>query len=386
MLLKVQAGVFKMLLENRKTQYKIPFSDPFITNEDVMAVASSVKEKRLSQGKYVERFEKEFANYIGVKNALAVCNGTAALHTALNAIDVRCSDEVVVPSFSFVATANCVLYQGAKPVFVDIDPRTYNISPKEIERKVTKKTKAIIPVHYAGQPADMASICEIAGKQSIHVVEDAAEAHGALYHGSKAGSLGNLACFSFYPNKNMTTGEGGMITTNDDESAEKIRMIRSHGQSERYHHVVLGYNYRMSDIHAALGLVQLKRLNWVINKKVEKAKYYDKRIQEMFGDDVRTPHVASYASHVYMFYAVRFSNKKIRDKAIAELEKKGVETRVAFPPIHLQPLYQDLFGNKRGYLPVTEDVSNTILCLPIYPHMSQEEQEYVLAGLDDVFK
>jgi len=375
-----------MLLENRKTRCKIPLSDPFITGGDVMAVANSVKEKRLSQGKYVERFEMEFAKYIGVKHALAICNGTAALHTALNAIDVGYGDEVIVPSFSFVATANCVLYQGAKPVFVDINSLTYNISPKEIEKKVTKKTKVIMPVHYAGQPADMAPICEIAEKKGIYVVEDAAEAHGALYKGSKAGSVGNLACFSFYPNKNMTTGEGGMITTNDDELAEKIKMIRSHGQNERYHHVILGYNYRMSDIHAALGLVQLKRLNWVIKKKVEKARHYNRKIQEMFGDDVRTPHIASYATHVYMFYAVRFNSKKMRDKAMAELENKDIETRVAFPPIHLQPLYQDLFGYTRGYLPVTEDVSDTILCLPIYPHISREEQEYVLAVLKDVFK
>ncbi len=370
----------------KKTQYKIPLSDPFITDEDVNAVAESVREKRLSQGKYVERFEKEFSKYIGVKYAVAICNGTAALHTALNAIDVGCDDEVIVPSFSFVATANCVLYQGAKPVFADIDPLTYNVSPKEIERKITRKTKAIMPVHYAGQPADMASIRDIAGKQGIYVVEDAAEAHGALCNGGKAGSLGNLACFSFYPNKNMTTGEGGIITTNDDELAEKIRMIRSHGQNERYHHVILGYNYRMSDIHAALGIVQLKRLDWVINKKVEKARYYDRRIQEIFGDDVKIPHVASYASHVYMFYTVRFSSKKVRDEAMTELEKTGVETRVAFPPIHLQPLYQDLFGYKRGYLPVTEDVSDTILCFPIYPHMNRQEQEYVLAGLKDVLK
>jgi len=366
--------------------YEISLSDPYITDEDVMAVAKAVKEKRLSQGEYVEKFEEEFANYVGVKHAIAVCNGTAALHVALAAINLGQNDEVVLPSFSFVATANSVLYQKSKPVFADIHPLTYNIDPNDIGKKITHNTKAILPVHYAGQPADMDPICEIAERYGVYVLEDAAEAHGALYRGRKVGDLGDLACFSFYPNKNMTTCEGGMITTNNDGLAEKMRMLRSHGQDKRYHHVILGYNYRMSDVHAALGLVQLKRLDWVVEKKVEKAKYYDREIEEMFGDDIRTPHVASYASHVYMFYAVRFNNRKIRDEVMVELEKKEIETRIAFPSIHLQPLYQDLFGHKMGFLQVTEDVSDTILCLPIYPHITQEEQEYVLSVLGDVFE
>jgi perosamine synthetase len=367
-------------------RYKIPLSDPYISDEDVMAVVKALKEKRLSQGEYVKRFEDEFARYIGVKHAVAVCNGTAALHVALAAISVGLGDEIVVPSFSFVATANCVLYQGSKPVFADIDPLTYNIAPNDIEKKITRNTKAIIPVHYAGQPANMDAIREIAEKHRIYVIEDAAEAHGALYKGRKAGALGDIACFSFYPNKNMTTCEGGMITTNDDELAEKMRMIRSHGQSRRYHHVILGYNYRMSDVHAALGRVQLKRLDWVIKKKVEKAHHYDSMIEEKFSDELEPPYVASHSTHVYMFYSVRLKNRELRDKAIIELEKRGIETRISFPSIHLQPLYRRLYGYSQGYLPVTEEISDTILCLPIYPHISLEEQNYVLSALHEVVR
>lgn len=365
---------------------KIPQADPYITDEDVKAVAKAVKEKRLSQGLYVEEFEKKFAKNIGTKHAVAVSNGTAALHVALAAIGAKHNDEIIMPSFSFIATANCALYQGAKPIFTDIAPSTYNINPNQIEEKITKKTKAIIPVHYAGQPADMDTVQEIAKRHNLHVIEDAAEAHGALYKGKKAGNIGDLSCFSFYPNKNMTTGEGGMITTNNHQLADKLRMLRSHGQDQRYHHVILGYNYRMTDIQAALGLVQLDRLNWVIKKKIEKATYYNERIKKLFGDDVKTPYVAPYATHVYMFYSIQFKKKETRDKAIVKLEQKNIETRVAFPSIHLQPLYQKLYGYKRGYLPITEEISDTILCLPIYPHISREEQEYVLSALKDTCK
>lgn len=367
-------------------RYKVQFADPYVTEEDVTSVAEAVREKRLSQGQYVQRFETKFAEYIGVKHAIAVCNGTAALHVALAAIGVEPNLQVIVPSFSFVATANCALFQRAKPVFADINSLTYNIEPDEIARKITKEARVIIPVHYAGQPADMDPILEVANQHDIYVIEDAAEAHGALYKGKKAGSLGDANCFSFYPNKNITTGEGGIITTNDDELAEKMGMIRSHGQDERYHHIMLGYNYRMTDIQAALGLVQLKRLDWVIEKKVEKVAYYNRKIKEMFSDEIQTPHVAPYATHAYMFYTICFKDQKTRDRAATRLEKEGVETRIAFPPIHLQPLYQNLFGYTKGCLPITEKVSDTILCIPIYPHITQEQQDYVLSALKEALK
>ena len=250
----------------------------------------------------------------------------------------------------------------------------------------TRNMRARIPVHYAGQPADMAPILEIAENHGIYVIEDAAEAHVALYKGKKAGSLGYLNCFSFYPNKNMTTGEGGMTTTNDAKLAENIRMIRSHGQDTRYHHIMLGYNYKMTDIQAALGQVQLKRLDWVLEKKVEKAGYYNTKISEALGDEIKTPYIAPYATHAYGFYTMQFKNQSTRNKVAAELEKEGVETRVAFPPIHLQPLYQNLFSYKRGHLPITERVSDTILCLPVYPHITQKQQDYVPSALKKAMK
>ena len=366
--------------------YRIRLADPYITDEDVAAVAKAVREKRLSQGDYTRNFEEEFAKYIGVDQAVAVSSGTAALHVALAAIGTGTNHEVVVPSFSYIPTANCALFQGAKPAFVDIDPYTCNIDPTKIENRITKNTKAIIPVHYAGQPADMDPINEVARDHNLYVIEDAAEAQGALYKGKKAGSLGDVSCFSFYPNKNMTTGEGGMITTNDDELAERMHMLRSQGQDRRYHHVILGYNYKITDIQAALGLVQLKRLDWVVKKKIEKATYYDDQIAKNFGESVQIPYVAPYATHVYMFYPIRFKNQSIRDKAIDNLEQKGIETCIAFPPIHLQPLYQSLYGYDRGFLPVTENVSDTILCLPIYPHITPGEQDYVLTALEEVMK
>jgi len=361
--------------------YKIPCADPYVTNEDARAVAKAVREKKLSQGKYTEIFEKKFAKYIGVKHAIAVCNATAGLHLALASLGVGPGDEVIVPSFSFVATANCVLYQGAKPIFADIDPLTYNIDPNDIKAKITDKTKAIIPVHYAGQSVDMDPLLEIAHERGIHVVEDAAEALGTKYKKRMIGSLGTIACFSFYPNKPITTGEGGVMTTRNDSLAEDLRIMRTHGQDRRYHNVLLGYNYRLTDLQAALGIIQLKRLKWATKKRVEKAAYYDKRIKEVFYDEIKRPYVAPYSTHVYAFYTIRFESKKIRDKVFAKMEKKGVETCVAFPPIHLQPIYQRLFKYERGYLPITEEVSDTILCLPIYSHINQKEQEYVISAL-----
>ena len=365
---------------------RIPLADPQISEDDVSSVVGALRSKCLSQGEYVGRFEEEFARYVGVKHGIAVSNGTTALHTALAAMDVDSADEVLVPSFSFISVANCVLYQGAKPVFADIELSTYNVDPDDIEAKISKRTKAIIPVHYAGQPADMDIVLEIARKHDLYVVEDAAEAHGTLYKGKKTGSIGHMGCFSFYPNKNMTTGEGGIITTNDDELAEKIRMIRSHGQDRCYHHVMLGYNYRMTDIQAALGITQLKKLDSVVQRKNEVAQYYTKRIGEMFSHEVAPPYVAPYAKHTYMLYTIRFTEGEKRDAVAENLEGAGIETRIAFPPIHLQPLYQTLFSFARGCLPVTEKASDTVLSIPIYAHMSREEQDYVLEKLKESFR
>ena len=360
--------------------WNIPFSIPYLTREDEAAVAKCLRETRLSQGKYVETFEKEFAEYVGTKHAIATSNGTTALHTALAAMNVKEGDEVIVPSFSFVATANCVLYQRSKPVFVDVDSQTFNIDPEKIEQKITKRTKAIIPMDYGGQPCDMDEINEIARDHSLMILEDSAEAHGSKYKSKMAGNLGDAGIFSFYPNKNITTGEGGMVTTNSDEIARKARLIRSHGQDSRYHHIMLGYNYRMTDIQASLGVSQLHRLNTVIAMKRRLAEYYDDQISQHC-KDVTVPFVKNDRTHTYMFYSICFPSQKHRDRSELMLEKSGIETRIAFPPIHLQPLYRELFGFTEGYLPVTEDLANRILSLPMYPTMQKADQDYVVNAL-----
>jgi len=365
----------------RKNKYLIPYAMPYITEEDAQAVYKVVLEKRLSQGVYVERFEKEFSRYVGAKEGVAVTNGTAALHLVLAALEIGPGDEVIVPSFSFISTANVVLYQGAKPVFADIDPLTLNIDPNSVREKLSEKTRAIIAVHYAGHPAEMDELKEISEENGLFLIEDAAEAHGSIYKGKIVGSLGHAACFSFYPNKNMTTGEGGMITTNDEELAEKIRMLRSHGQHEQFRYKYIGFNYRMTDIQAALGLVQLKRLEWVLARKIEKARYYTRRIEEL--EFVRPPYEAPYVRHTYMFYTVQFKSRELRDKAIELYEREGIETRCAFdPPIHLQPVYIRLFGYSRGYLPNTEKASDTVLSLPLFVEITGKEQDKVLEVLE----
>lgn len=363
----------------KRQNHRVPVSDPYIIEEDVRAVAKAVREKRLSQGEYVSIFEREFAERLGVKHAIAVSSGTAALHVTLAAADVGFGDAVLIPSFSYISTANCVLYQRATPVFIDIDSLTFNMDAAKIREKISDKSKVILPVHFAGQPADMDFINAIAKERGLIVVEDAAEAFGAFYKGRNVGSLGDVGCFSFYPNKNITTGEGGMVTTDDDDFARKVRMLRSQGQDSRYHHVVLGYNYRMTDIQAALGLVQIKRLDWTLQKKNEAAEYYNKNLKGF--EDIRIPHRAPYGTHSYYCYTLRFRDRELRDKIKLGLDELGVDTRIAYPPIHLQPLYRRLFGYSMGFLPVTEDVAETILSIPIYPHITREDQDYVISSL-----
>jgi perosamine synthetase len=363
---------------------KIRYADPYITEEDVEAVAEAVRNKRLSQGEYAARFEQEFASHLNLKQGVVTTNGTAALHLAVLAAGVKPGDEVIIPSFTFAATAECVLYAGAKPVFVDIDPNTYNVDPECVDKAITPKTKAIIVVHYGGQMADMDPIMESAERQGACVIEDATEAHGATYKNRQAGAVAKIGCFSFYPNKNMTTGEGGMLVTDDAEIAEKARLLRNHGQVSRFHHIMIGYNYKMSDILAALGLAQLKRLNWVIQKKKEAAQFYEKLLSGVKG--VQTPYVMPAASHTYMFYTLKFINAGARDLIMQHLEQDGIETVVAFPPLHMQSIYRSLCKFDDEDLRVTEDCANRVLSLPIYPHIARHDQEFIIKSMLEELK
>lgn len=367
--------------QRKKVRTRIPIASPYVTEDDVEAVANAVRNRKLSQGEIVQNFEEEFAQYLGSKFASAVMNGTAALHLAVLGVGTSTGDEVIVPSFSHISVANCVYYVGAKPVFVDIDPNTYNIDPCKIQQSISSKTRAIIVVHYGGQMADMDPILEIAEEYDLPVIEDAAEAHGASYKKCKAGTMGSVGCFSFYPNKNMTTGEGGMIVTDDEEIEEKISLLRRYGQDKmgNYNHVVIGYNYKMTDIQASLGRVQLKRLDWVLQKKREAAKYYNNLLSPI--EEIQTPYIEPESTHGYMFYTVKFSKPVLRDRVRDHLSNQGIETRIAFPPIHLQPVYKSLYGYEEGYLPVTEECANKVLSLPIYPIIGKEDQKFVVDEL-----
>ena len=359
-------------------------AEPTITEEDVQAVANAVRENCLSSGPYVKKFEEAFANYVGVKEAVAVNSGTAALHLALESLGIKDGDEVITTAFTFAATSNVIVLQKAKPVFVDIEYETYNLDPGKIEQAITDKTKAIMPIHYGGQCAEMDQIIEIAQKHNLFVIEDAAPALGGLHKGRKAGTFGDIAGFSFFPDKNMTTGEGGMITTNNSELAEKCRILRKNGASERYYNVYIGWNFKMPDPNAALGISQLKRIEPTIKLKNEKAKYYSDELTSI--PDIVTPTVKENNRCTFMLYSILTKDETQREKIRLGLEKKGIETRINFPPMHLQPIYRELFGYNKGILPNTENIAERILGLPIFIKMTQEQQDFVISGIKESIK
>ena len=357
----------------------IPIAKPFIGDEEIKEVEAVLRSGFIAQGPKVAEFEEKFAEYIGTRHAIATSSGTTALHVALLCAGIGKGDEVITTPFSFAATANSILYAGGKPVFVDIDPKTYNINPEKIEEAVTDKTKAIMPVHLYGQPADMDQICKIAEDHDLKVIEDAAQAHGAIYHGRKVGSIGDMACFSFYPTKNITTGEGGIITTDDDAFDKDARAIRAHGESERYEHVTLGYNFRMTDIAAAIGVVQIKRLEEFNEKRIENAEYLTEHINSIEG--IEPPYVAENVRHVFHQYTVRVADGK-RDELKEFLNSEGVGTGVHYPrTIYKQKLYEDL-----GYTadcPEAEKAAAEVLSLPVNPTLSAEDFGKIVSVLQD---
>ena len=357
-------------------QFRIRVAEPNVTEEDISLVCQALRENRLSSGPYVERFEKEFSNYVGTKHAIAVNSGSAALHLSLEALGIKNGDEVITTAFTFAATSNVIVLQNAIPVFVDIESKTYNLDPNKIENAITDKTKAIMPIHYAGQCAEMDEINDIAKKHKLFVIEDAAPSTGGSYKNKKAGSLSDVAGFSFFPDKNMTTGEGGMITTNNDEIANTCRILRKNGASKRYYNTHIGWNFKMPDPNAALGISQLKRIDSIIDAKNRVASYYSSKLNEIEG--ITAPLVKDYNKNTFMLYSILTKNNSHRQKIIQHLTDQGIETRINFPPIHLQPIYKKLFDFKKGMLPVTEDISERILGLPIFIKMTKEQQDDVI--------
>jgi perosamine synthetase len=362
----------------------IKIAKPALGDEEIEAVNDVLKSGNLVQGERVKLFEEKFAKYIGVKHAIAVTNGTIALDLALKALKIRKEDEVITPAFSFIASSNCILYQAAKPVFADINSKTFNMDPTDVAKNITKKTKAAILVHLFGQTADMDAFEVIAEEHGIILIEDASQAHGAEYKGRKAGSMTKIGCFSFYPTKNLTTGEGGAITTNDDKIASNIRLLRDHGQKGKYEHTVLGYNYRMTEMAAAIGLVQLAKLDRLNDTRIKNATLLTERIQDIFG--VTPPYINREGKHVFCQYVVKVEKNypMKRDTLAGYLNKKGIETAVHYPkPINKQPLYLDLGYGKKTF-PNAEEVSKHVLSLPVHPFVTKENIEYIAETLKGI--
>jgi len=372
-------------MEKHESKDFVPMSAPDISEEDVQAVAEVVRSGRLALGPKTEEFERLVAEYVRVKHAVAVSSGTAALHLIVKALGIGPGDEVLVPSFTFVASVNVILYEGAMPVFVEIEPDTYNLDPEDLERRITPRTKAIMVVDVFGHPAEWDEILRIAEKYGLKVIDDSCEALGAEYKGKKLGQFGDAAAFAFYPNKQMTTGEGGMIVTNDDQIAKLCRSLRNQGRREMgawLEHEWLGYNYRMTEMSAALGVSQLKRIETLLAKRERVAQMYTERLSEM--ELVRTPVVRPYVRMSWFVYVVTLAEGMCRDTVMKALAEKGVPTRGYFSPIHLQPYIRKKFGTKEGMLPVTESVAKRTIALPFHNNLSEQEIEYVVKKLADI--
>lgn len=388
----------------------LPFSLPTIGEEEIAEVTDSLRSGWITTGPKTRRFEEEFREYIGAKHAIAVNSCTAGLHIALAALGIGSGDEVIVPTLTFCSTANVVVHLGARPVLVDVG-EDFNVTPEAIERAITPRTKAIIPVHYGGQPCDLEAIYTIAARNNLAVVEDAAHAVGATYHGFKIGSdalplslLGRegqrlriVTAFSFYATKNMTTGEGGMITTADDELAERMRLLSLHGMSRDawkrytstgswYYEVLLpGYKYNMTDIQAALGIHQLRKLDDFIAIRQRYARMYDEGFADL--PEVERPIIHPDRTHTYHLYVIRLNLERLtinRAQFIEELKALNIGTSVHFIPVHLHPFYRETFGYRLGACPVAERIYERIISLPLFPRMTEDDVRDVIHAVKDV--
>jgi dTDP-4-amino-4,6-dideoxygalactose transaminase len=372
----------------------IPLSRPFFDKEEFEEIKKVLESRWVAgQGPKNKELEKEFAEYMGVKHSIGVNNCTAALHLALFALGIGKGDEVIVPDFTFPATAHAVLYVGATPVFVDIDAKTFNIDPKLIEEKITEKTKAILPVHVFGQCADMDPILEIAKKHNLKVIEDAACAVGNKYKGRFAGTMGDIGCFSFHARKNITSGEGGIITTNDDKIADIIRSLSCFGMAsafsrEKEFHIPeftkLGFNYKLSDIAAAIVLVQLKRSEEFIKKRNTLADYYNEKLKDI--ESIQVPFVDEFNKHVYQTYNVLLEKKINRDNVIMKLREKGVQVQIGTYALHKQPVYKDSVQCDENDFPNTKFVFEQSLALPMYHELTFKDIDYIVSALREVLQ
>lgn len=376
-------------LEKRKDF--LPYALPLIEDEEINEVVDALKSGWVAKGPRTMEMEKKFAEFTGAKHAIAMNSATAALHIALVANGVGPGDEVIVTPMTFAASVNTIIHTGATPVFVDVEPETFCIDPSKIEEKITEKTKGIVPVHYTGHACDMDKIWEIAKKHNLFVSEDAAHAIDTKYNGKRIGSEGLCASFSFYATKNICTGEGGMLTTNDDSIAEKARILSTHGMSKaawnrygkggswRYDIEYPGYKYNMFDIQAALGLKQLEKIERMQSRRKEIAKKYNEAFKDV--EALKTPITKDYCDHAWHLYVLQLNLDKLtidRDKFIEEMSEENIGTSVHFIPVHLMSYYRENFGYKEGDFPVTESYFERIVSLPLYPKMSDEDVEDVI--------
>ncbi|MDH2899731.1 MAG: DegT/DnrJ/EryC1/StrS family aminotransferase [archaeon] len=372
----------KAKIQEKKTNESVKIASPYNSIRIEKDVISVLRSRRLVQGKKVEEFERSLSEYIGCKNTICLNSGTAALHTAFLALKTLRAEksEVITTPLSFAATANAVIHAGCKPVFVDIDEDTFNINPSLIEDKINERTLALEPVDIYGLPSDLREIRRIASSKKIPVVEDAAEAIGATYAGKKIGSFSTLSCFSTYATKNLHTAEGGFVTTDDDELARLIRLFRNQGQVSRYNQTVLGYNFRMIEICAAIGLGQLPILDDLNRRRRENAQYLMEKLMKI--DSIGFQSVSDPKSHAWYMFALTLDESKAsitRDSLVAKLKEKGVEADVAWPtPIHLQPYFSETFGFRRGDFPIAEKVCKKVFQLPIQPFLTRKDLNRII--------
>jgi perosamine synthetase len=373
----------------------IPYGRQSIDEEDIQAVVEVLRSDWLTTGPRIVEFERTFADLVGAKEAVAVCNGTAALHGAIYALGIESGDEVIVPPITFVSSANCVVFQGGVPVFADVDPDTLLLDPFQAETKITSRTKAIIAVDYTGQPCDYEKLQALANQHGLALVADACHSLGGEYKGRPVGSLAHLNVFSFHPVKHITTGEGGMITTNDHTLARRIRMFRNHGittdhrQREElgswfYEMVDLGYNYRITDFQCALGLSQLKKLPGWVTRRQEIARHYDKAFASLA--EIEPLHVRKNLTHAYHLYVVRLNLEKLqgeRAEIFAAIRAAGIGVNVHYIPVHLHPFYRRHFGTKPGDCPIAEAAYERLLTLPLHPQMHPQDIDKVINGVLD---
>jgi perosamine synthetase len=365
------------------TESFIPIAKVSLRDDEIQAAVDVLRSGYLIQGKRTEEFERRLAETVGAKHAIAVSSGTAALHIAYLAA-VEPGSEVLVPTFSHISTASMVHFAGCTPVFCDIDSRTFTVDPDDAKRRLTSNTRAIVGVHLFGNACAIDEILKFAKDHDLKVIWDAAQAHGTRYRGRDVGSFDDLVCYSFYPTKNMITGEGGMITTGSDELAERCRLLRSHGQTRKYYHPVLGFNYRMTDVEAAIGLAQLERLDELVGKRRRNAAFLTERLSKLGG--IQTPYVPEGVEHSYHQYSILIDSAALgltRDEVAQALRDQGIGTGVHYPrPIHKQPAFEELLGVQS--LPVSEEIAERILSLPVHPHLTQEDLERICTAVERV--